>query len=68
MECVFINVKLKTMKSFKFTIRGNEYEVDVKKFENGLAKIDVNGTSYEVELHKDEKTSKDCCIHMLSVY
>ncbi len=46
------------MKKFKFTIRGNEYEVEVKKLEDGLAKIEVNGTSYEVELHKEEKTSK----------
>ena len=46
------------MKKFKFTIRGNEYEVEVKNLEDGLAKIDVNGTSYEVELQKEEKTSK----------
>ncbi len=32
------------MKKFKFTIRGNEYEVEVKKLEDGLAKIEVNGT------------------------
>jgi len=44
------------MKKFKFTIRGNEYEVEVKKLEDGLAKIEVNGTSYEVELQ--EETSK----------
>ena len=46
------------MKKFKFTIRGNEYEVEVKKLEDGLAKIEVNGTSYEVELQEEEKTSK----------
>ena len=46
------------MKKFKFTIRGNEYEVEVQKLEDGLAQIDVNGTSYEVELQKEEKTSK----------
>ncbi len=46
------------MKRFKFTIRGNEYEVDVKKLEDGIAKLEVNGTSYKVELHKEEKLTK----------
>ena len=47
------------MKEFKFTISGNEYEVEIKKLEGGIGKIEVNGTLYEVELHKkDEKTSK----------
>ncbi len=46
------------MKRFKFTIRGNEYEVDIKSFDEGIAKLDVNGTSYNVELHKEEKPIK----------
>jgi len=46
------------MKQFKFTIRGNEYEVDVKKLESGMAKIEVNGTLYDVELQKEDKLSK----------
>ncbi len=46
------------MKSFKFTIRGNEYEVDIKSFDDGIAKLDVNGTLYNVELHKDEQVAK----------
>jgi biotin carboxyl carrier protein len=46
------------MKSFKFTIRGNEYEVDIKSFDKGIAKLDVNGTSYNIELHKDEQVAK----------
>lgn len=40
------------MKKFKFTIRGNEYDVDVLKFEDNIAKIEVNGTRYDVEVHK----------------
>jgi biotin carboxyl carrier protein len=43
------------MKEFKFTINGNEYEVEILKLESGLAKIEVNGTLYEVELHKKEE-------------
>jgi len=46
------------MKKFKFTIRGNEYEVDMKSFDDGIAKLDVNGTLYNVELHKDEQVAK----------
>ncbi len=46
------------MKKFKFTIRGNEYEVEVKNLEDGIAKLEVNGTSYKVELHKNEKSTK----------
>ena len=40
------------MKKFKFTIQGNEYEVEVLSFEDQLARVEVNGTRYEVEVHK----------------
>lgn len=46
------------MKKFKFTISGNDYEVEIKKLEDSTAKIEVNGTTYNVELHKDERSSK----------
>ncbi len=46
------------MKRFKFAISGNNYDVEVKKFENGKARIEVNGTCYNVDLHKQENTSK----------
>lgn len=46
------------MKKFKFTIRGNDYEVDMYSLEDGIAKLEVNGTRYKVELHKDEKSTK----------
>jgi glutaconyl-CoA/methylmalonyl-CoA decarboxylase subunit gamma len=46
------------MKKFKFTIRGNEYEVEIKDFEDDVAKIEVNGTKYEVEVHQEVKTTK----------
>lgn len=46
------------MKKFKFTIRGNNYEVDIINFEHNIAKLEVNGTTYKVELHKEEQTSK----------
>lgn len=46
------------MKNFKFTIRGHEYEVDIIDFEDSHATIEVNGTPYEVEVHKERKESK----------
>lgn len=46
------------MKTFNFIIRGNEYEVEIKSLEDNIAKIDVNGTLYNVELQKKEQTSK----------
>lgn len=47
------------MKKFKFTIRGNEYEVEIKDFEDDIAKIEVNGTQYDVEIHQEQvKTTK----------
>ena len=32
------------MKKFKFTISGNQYEVEVQSFENDKAQVVVNGT------------------------
>lgn len=46
------------MKTFKFTIRGNNYEVDIVSFEDGIAELEVNGTSYNVELQQQEQTIK----------
>jgi len=38
------------MKNYKFTINGNKYSVDVADLEDNKAVVEVNGTSYEVEL------------------
>ncbi len=46
------------MRKYKFTVRGNEYEVEIKGFEKNIIKMDVNGSAYKVELHKEIKTSK----------
>lgn len=43
------------MKNYKFTIRGHKYEVDIKSFEDNIAEIEVNGTAYQVEVHKEIK-------------
>jgi biotin carboxyl carrier protein len=46
------------MKKFKLTIRGNKYDVDLLSIEDDIAKIEVNGTTYEVEVHSEKKVSK----------
>jgi glutaconyl-CoA/methylmalonyl-CoA decarboxylase subunit gamma len=46
------------MKKFEFTIRGNKYDVKVKSLEDNIAKVEVNGSSYEVTLHQEIKTTK----------
>ncbi|MCU0407539.1 MAG: acetyl-CoA carboxylase biotin carboxyl carrier protein subunit [Bacteroidales bacterium] len=46
------------MKKFKFTINGTDYESEILSLENNLALIEVNGTPYEVVLHRETKESK----------
>jgi len=46
------------MKKFKFTIHGNPYEVEILGFEENIAKVEVNGTVYDVEIQKDLKLAK----------
>lgn len=40
------------MKKFKFKINGNDYDVKIKNVESNLAEVEVNGTTYEVELEQ----------------
>ena len=44
------------MRRYKFTISGNKYNVEIKSIEENIAEIEVNGTSYRVELGKEIKT------------
>jgi len=46
------------MKKFEFTISGNRYNVEVKDFEDSIATVQVNGTTYEVEIHQEVKKTK----------
>lgn len=46
------------MKKFEFTIKGHKYEVVVNDFDKNIANIEVNGTSYEVEVHNEVKVTK----------
>ncbi|NTW82620.1 MAG: biotin/lipoyl-binding protein [Chlorobiaceae bacterium] len=40
------------MRRFKFTIAGNRYNVEIRSFDDHVTEIEVNGTSYLVELDK----------------
>ena len=46
------------MKKFKFTISGNQYEVEVQTFENDKAQVVVNGTQYEVDVEREKEEVK----------
>jgi len=46
------------MRTFKFTIKGHDYDVEIKNFENNLAEIEVNGTLYQVEVQRTTQASK----------
>jgi len=46
------------MKQFKFVINGNIYEVELDSFEGNIATIEVNGTSYQVEVLKELSKTK----------
>lgn len=46
------------MKKFEFTIAGNRYDVVIKDFEDTIATMEVNGTTYEVEVHQEVRKSK----------
>jgi biotin carboxyl carrier protein len=46
------------MKKFSFTINGNNYEVEILGFEDNTAQVEVNGTSYKVEVQRELKMTK----------
>ncbi len=46
------------MKKFEFTIKGQKYDVLIKDFDQNIGHLEVNGTSYEVEIHKEVKATK----------
>ena len=40
------------MKKFKFTIHGNQYDVNIQNVEDNIIDVDVNGSVYQVEVDK----------------
>lgn len=56
--CQKFSQYLITMKKYKFTIKGSEYDVKINEVEDDVAQIEVNGTEYTVKLHREVKQSK----------
>jgi glutaconyl-CoA/methylmalonyl-CoA decarboxylase subunit gamma len=46
------------MKKFKFKINGNSYATEIISIDDNIAEIDVNGTTYTVEVDKVLSTTK----------
>ncbi|MFC2130226.1 acetyl-CoA carboxylase biotin carboxyl carrier protein [Bacteroidota bacterium] len=46
------------MKKFKFSIRGNDYDTEILNIEDNIAEIEVNGTTYHVEIQKEMVQTK----------
>lgn len=46
------------MKKFKFTISGNDYDVQINDIEDNIADLEINGTQYKVEIHQEVKKTK----------
>jgi glutaconyl-CoA/methylmalonyl-CoA decarboxylase subunit gamma len=40
------------MKKYKFTIHGNQYDVHIMNVEENIIELEVNGSSYQVEVDK----------------
>ena len=47
------------MKTYKFRINGNEYNVDINSVEGNIADVSVNGTSYQVEMENEIQAPAD---------
>lgn len=45
------------MKEYKYKINGNVYKVAIGDIEDNIAHVEVNGTSYKVEMEKAPKTA-----------
>lgn len=44
------------MKKFKFVISGNRYRVAVNEIEKNVAEVEVNGSTFVVEIEREQKT------------
>ncbi len=46
------------MKEYKLKIHGNDYHVHIRETEANIIRLEVNGSSYEVEMEKEVQTTK----------
>lgn len=45
-------------KKYKFTINGTDYESEIISIDDNIASIEINGTPFEVLIHRDVKEAK----------
>lgn len=45
------------MKTYKFTINGNNYEAVINEVDDNVVSMEVNGTHYDVEFEKTKKST-----------
>ncbi len=45
------------MKEYKYKINGNLYKVIINDVEDNMASVEVNGTPYEIEMERKQKTT-----------
>jgi biotin carboxyl carrier protein len=55
-------------RKFSIKIHGNEYAVEIKNIETGVATVEVNGTAYEVQYEAERRTSKTPTLVRTPVY
>jgi len=46
------------MKNYSFSINGVKYDVDIQAVDGNIAKLEVNGKPYTVEIHREIKQLK----------
>ncbi|MCB2205229.1 biotin/lipoyl-binding protein [bacterium] len=55
-------------RKFTMKIHGNDYAVEIKKVDEGVASVDVNGTVYEVQYEAERRVSKTPTLVRKPVY
>ena len=55
-------------RKFSIKIHGNEYAVEIKKVDEGVASVEVNGTVYEVQYEAERRVSKTPTLVRTPVY
>ena len=55
------------MKKYQYKVKGVDYTVEIAEVEGNIAKVNVNGISFEVELQKPINAAKHPSMNMPKV-
>ena len=50
------------MKEYKYKINGTVYNVTVGDIVNNMAEVEVNGTTYKVEMEQNKENLESLCL------